>query len=93
MTQMRYLAKDITSVLDIGIDWTDWLQTDTIVSSTWTADEAIIITRQQTTDTAASCYIGGGELSSTYKIVNKITTTDGKIDSRYITVFIHDSSV
>ena len=90
---MRYLAKDLTSVLDIGVDWSDWLIDDTILSSVWSADDEITITRNQTTNTVAACYISGGVLGATYKITNKITTVDGKVDSRHITVVIRDSSV
>lgn len=93
MTQLRYIEKGVTSVLDIGIDWSAWLKSDTISASEWTADPAITLTRKQTTGTVTACYVSGGVFGVVYRVVNKITTVDGKVDSRYITITIQDSSV
>jgi hypothetical protein len=93
MTQIRFLAKDLTSVLDIGIDWSRWLKTDTIVTSEWTAAPEVTISRLQNDATSTSCFIAGGVFGEVYRIVNKITTQDGRVDSRYISVVIEDTSV
>jgi hypothetical protein len=93
MTQTKYLAKDATSILDVGMDWAPWLKTDTITLSEWTSDPEVIITTQLNTTTATSCYIGGGVFGKLYKVVNKITTAAGKVDSRYIGIVIEDTSV
>lgn len=94
MTQTRNLPKSAISVLDIGINWGDWLNTgDTIALSEWTTDPEITISRQQATNTTTSCYIAGGVDGKVYKIYNKITTADDLVESRFITISIEESSV
>lgn len=95
--QTRFIEKAPNSVLDFGIDWTLWFgenpDEDYIEISEWSADDEIQITRKQKTNTTTSCYVGGGVLGKTYQILNTITTIDGRIDSRYITVQISENSV
>ena len=94
MTQTRNLPKSAISVLDIGINWVDWLNDgDTIITSEWTADPEITISRQQLTATSTSCYIAGGIGGKTYRIFNKITTDDDLVESRFITISIEENSV
>ena len=94
MTQTRNLPKSAISVLDIGINWADWLnQGDTIATSEWTADPEITISRQQLTTTSTSCYIAGGVDGKTYRIFNKITTDNDLVESRFITISIEENSV
>ena len=92
MTQTRHLPKGEVSVLNIGLNWADWLETDTITLSEWTADAELTLSRKQTTTTTTSCYVSGGILNKTYQITNKITTLDGKIDTRYVTIVIDNQS-
>ena len=92
MTQTRHLPKGELSVLNIGLDWAEWLETDTITVSEWTADAELTLSRKQNTTTTTSCYVSGGILNKTYQITNKITTLDGKVDTRYVTIVIDNQS-
>ena len=92
MTQTRHLPKGEVSVLNIGLNWADWLETDTITVSEWTADAELTLSRKQNTTTTTSCYVSGGILNKTYQITNKITTLDGKVDTRYVTIVIDNQS-
>ena len=92
MTQTRHLPKGELSVLNIGLNWADWLETDTITLSEWTADAELTLSRKQNTTTTTSCYVSGGILNKTYQITNKITTLDGKVDTRYVTIVIDNQS-
>ena len=92
MTQTRHLPKGEVSVLNIGLNWADWLETDTITVSEWTADADLTLSRKQNTTTTTSCYVSGGILNKTYQITNKITTLDGKVDTRYVTIVIDNQS-
>ena len=92
MTQTRHLPKGELSVLNIGLDWADWLETDTITLSEWTADAELTLSRKQNATTTTSCYVSGGILNKTYQITNKITTLDGKVDTRYVTIVIDNQS-
>jgi len=92
MTQTRHLPKGELSVLNIGLDWADWLETDTLILSEWTADAELTLSRKQNTTTTTSCYVAGGILNKSYQITNKITTADGKVDTRYVTIVIDNQS-
>ena len=92
MTQTRHLPKGELSVLNIGLDWAEWLETDTITLSEWTADAELTLSRKQNATTTTSCYVSGGILNKTYQITNKITTLDGKVDTRYVTIVIDNQS-
>ena len=92
MTQTRHLPKGEVSVLNIGLNWADWLETDTITLSEWTADAELTLSRKQNATTTTSCYVSGGILNKTYQITNKITTLDGKVDTRYVTIVIDNQS-
>lgn len=92
MTQSRNLPLGESSILNIGLDWSKWLKTDTISTSEWYAAPEITLTRKQNTSTVTACYVTGGVLGKTYRITNQITTADGKVDSRYITIVIDNQS-
>ena len=92
MTQTRHLPKGELSVLNIGLNWAEWLETDTITLSEWTADAELTLSRKQNTTTTTSCYVSGGILNKSYQITNKITTLDGKVDTRYVTIVIDNQS-
>lgn len=92
MTQTRNLPKGELSVLNIGLNWAEWLGSDTITLSEWTASAELTLSRKQNTTTTTSCYVAGGVLNKNYQITNKITTADGKVDTRYITIVIDNQS-
>ena len=92
MTQTRNLPKGELSVLNIGLDWSQWLGADTITTSEWTTDVELTLSRKQNTTTTTACYVAGGILNKVYQITNKITTLDGKVDSRFITIVIDNES-
>lgn len=93
MNQTRTLTKAESSVLDIGLNWAEWLGSDVITLSEWTADPEITISNRQANATSTSCYISGGLQGMTYRVYNKITTNKGLIDSRFITISVRDVSV
>ena len=92
MTQTRNLPKGEQSIVNIGLDWSQWLGTDTIITSEWTTDVELTLSRKQNTTTTTACYVEGGILGSVYQITNKITTLDGKVDTRFITIVIDNES-
>lgn len=79
--------KDPDAVLDYHIDWSKWLDGDTISASTWDAPTGITIDSSDFTSTTAVVWLSEGTEGSTYKVVNSITTSDGRSDDR--TLFIN----
>ena len=70
--------KDPQAVLDYLADWSEWLDIDTIATSTWTAPTGITADSSRNTTTTATVWLSGGTLGATYKVVNHIVTTAGR---------------
>jgi hypothetical protein len=89
------ITKAQSSILDVGVVWTKWLNTgDYIVSSVWEADSVTLVVSQEQHDaTTTSCYMSGGTSGKQHKLTNRITTNDGLVDERYILVYIGEISV
>ena len=68
--------------LDYEIDWTGWLNTDSIITSQWTADQGLILSNESFTPHTASVWVSGGKAGYTYKVVNTITTVIGRISDK-----------
>lgn len=83
---MNTQVKDPEAVLDYGYDWATWLDGDTIVASSWTADTGIAVDAHSFDDTTTTVWLSGGSTPEVYKVVNHITTTDGRQDDRTIYV-------
>lgn len=70
--------------LDYGFDWTAWLASDETISiSTWTTD-TLTNSSPQIAGKITSVFVEGGVVGTSYKIVNTITTSVGRVDSRTI---------
>lgn len=79
-------VKDPEAILDYPIDWSAWLDGDTIATSTWVAEDGITIDSDTNTATTAVVWLSGGTLGMTYRITNHIVTAGGREDDRTITV-------
>lgn len=75
------------SGLDFGFKWGPWLDGDTLVSSTWIIPDSI--TKDSDTFTAAGVTViklSGGTLYDVYRLVNRITTAEGRGDDRTLVI-------
>ena len=85
------VVKDPQAILEYGVDWkTNWLKGDTIVASTWELPAGIELgpTQPSVSDGVATVWLAGGALGETYKVVNHITTAQGRQDDRTLHVVI-----
>jgi hypothetical protein len=87
--------KPTTDTLDYQMDWDDWLSaiTDTIATSTWTAEPSTGIDidgppAPSHTPVSTKIWISGGTDQQTYTIYNTITTAGGRTRTRYFTLHI-----
>jgi hypothetical protein len=82
-------TKDPSALLDYAIDWEDWLEgTDTVASAVWTVPTGLALEDQIETDTVSTIWLSGGVLGTKYNVACLMTTTDGRIDERTITISI-----
>jgi len=83
--------KDPDALKDYAVDWTDWLDGDTIAASQWIdATDDLTIESDSFTSTVAIAWISGGTVGQTYVVTNRITTAAGRIDDRSIEIRIQE---
>lgn len=74
--ERRY--KDPDEVVNFGIDWADYLGTDTISGSSWAVPSGITQVGSSFTTTQVIIKLSGGTVGSIYRISNRITTSAGE---------------
>lgn len=80
--------KDPNAILDYTVDWSDWLDTDTIATSTWVLPSELTNVSDAKTGTTSTVFLSGGTLGKTHQVVNRITTVLGRTDDRTIKIRI-----
>ena len=80
--------KDPDAVLDYQVDWSDWLVSDTINTSTWIVPTGIVNDSDTNTTTAATIWLSGGTIGTNYSLVSRIVTAGGRTDDRTITIMV-----
>ena len=84
-----YLLKDPDSNLDYTFDWTEWLDGDTVASSTVTVTGGTKGTTSNTS-TAVTVWVSGGTSNQTITVACKITTSAGRIDERSVRLKVQE---
>lgn len=87
---IRQYTKDPDAILDYTINWSQWLNGDTIDTSTWNVPSGITLVSSSADDTSATIIISGGTVGTYYSITNHIVTIDGLEDDRSFIVFIEE---
>jgi hypothetical protein len=75
---MRSETKDPDETLDYPIDWADFLGSDTISTSAWTAAAGITVSSESSTNTTTTAFFSGGTAGISYLVTNRITTAGGR---------------
>lgn len=88
---MSNLSFDYThapgATLDYGLDWSQWLSSpETITNSVWAVDTGLTQSGPTNTTGVTAVFLSGGVAGTSYKAVNTITTSAGRVDSRVIRI-------
>jgi hypothetical protein len=85
-------VKDPNSVLDFKVNWADWLQeSETIATSNFTVPAGLTRDSQNNTTTTATVWLSGGTGGGTvYKVVNRITTNQGRTEDRTLEIRVEE---
>jgi len=75
---MKTYYKDKDAKKDYCNDWADWLNGDTIKTSTWTGITGVTKIMDSNTDTKATIWVEGGEVDVDGMAVNHIVSNDGR---------------
>jgi len=81
---MPTITKDPNAVLDYTLDWSDWLEADTIAASTWTVDAGLTKNSDSFTDTTTTVWLSGGTAGQVYEALNRIVTAGGRTADRVL---------
>lgn len=80
--------KDPDEVLDYQVDWTSWLGSDTITTSTWAVPTGITRASHTNTTKTATVWLSGGTAGTSYELQNKIVTASGRTAERTIRILV-----
>ncbi len=87
MNALASWDKDPAAELDYSIDWTAWLDGDTIATSEWTVPGGLAKESDQETTQVTTVWLsGGGPPGRHYLVKNRITTAAGRTDERTIEI-------
>jgi hypothetical protein len=75
-------VKDPDAVKDYGFDWSGWLGTDTIQTSTWIVPTGITKNSDSKTNTMTTIWLSGGTAGQSYDLTNRIVTAGGRTEDR-----------
>lgn len=84
------IRKDPQAVLDYGFDWSAWLDSDTIATSGWIVPDGLTEVSESNTTTTTTVWLSGGTASTTYRVVNTITTAGGRTDERSLLIRVSE---
>ena len=89
MSRNRF-TKDPDAHLNYTIDWSEWLVTDTISTSTWTVPTGITKDSDTNSTTTTTIKLSGGTVGEKYEIVNHVVTAAALEDDRTIVITIRE---
>lgn len=90
MSVLRTFQKDPQATLDYTIDFSLWLNGDTISAATWTVGAGITKELDTKTATTVVIWLSGGTLATSYSVSVHIITVAGRIDDRTLTISVVD---
>ena len=83
------VLKDADARLDFGCDWSAWLvDGDTITASEWIVPDDLTADGESHTSTETRVWLAGGNDGQSLRVTNRITTAQGRVDDRSITLRI-----
>ena len=83
-------TKDPNAVLDYSVDWSRWLDGDTIATSVWTVPAGLTKVSDTNTTTKTTVWLSGGTADQSYTVTNRITTTGGRTEDRSFIVKVEE---
>lgn len=87
MSGSPIFTKDPNAILDFTVDWTTWLNGDTISTSVWTVTGAGVTTGTATSSTTAgTLWISTSSDNTDYFATNRIVTAAGRVNEQTITI-------
>ena len=88
---LNWPIKDPNAVLDYFVDWTAWIATgDSIDNIAWTVPAGLTLETQTLDGAKAYAWLSGGTADQSYDVLCRITTVDGRIDDRTVSIQVRE---
>jgi len=84
-------TKEPTEILDYQIDWSDWLGSLTIATSSWSLPAGITKVTDDKTSATTLIRLSSGAWGETYEVFNTIVASNGETETRSILIRIQRS--
>jgi len=81
-------TKDPNAIKDYTLDWSEWLDDDTISTSSWSVPTGITKVTDSTTSTTTIIWLSSGTQGSDYELFNTITTAGGRTERALLKIQI-----
>ena len=91
MAETPRFFKDPDSVLDYSVDWTTWLNGDSIANSSWIAPSGITVDSDNHNGSVATAWLSGGTEGASYTVVNRIDTALGRQHDQTIIFVVQEN--
>jgi len=90
-TPITTFAKASSSILDYGLDWSDWLASgESLSCSIWTVDSGLASSSITTTTSISTVWLSQGTRGQSYEAKNTIWTSGGRKAERTIKLKVLD---
>ena len=91
---MSYYLKDPDSRVDYSVDWSGYLDGQTLADSAWSVTpdepEGIAVAEASFDLHRAAVRLTGGIVGRVYTVANRVTLSDGSVDERAITLRVEE---
>lgn len=85
----QWPSKSAADLLDYGINWSQFLGTDTITASGWQISPGgLVDSRDSFTPQIATVWLSSGTPGQTYSVTNTITTAAGRVVDQTVNITI-----
>lgn len=88
-TTIATYQKDTNDILDYTMDWSAWLGSDTISTSSWTVPTGLTSVTTSNTTTSTTVWLSGGTTGVAYTVTNQIVTSGGRtVEKSFLLVIV-----
>lgn len=82
---MQWPTKDPDDILDYALDWTEWLDGDTLNNATWTILSGSVVKQSDTiAGNRAVIWLSGGTSGQNCRLLCRITTIGGRTKDQVV---------
>ncbi|MFA6213553.1 MAG: hypothetical protein WC714_29215 [Candidatus Obscuribacterales bacterium] len=79
---MTTYNKDPSAIKDYGFDWSAWMSSGDVTSSSVFSAGTLAVTSSSISSYYTTCFIGSGTAGDIHKVTNRIVTAQGRTEEQ-----------